>query len=117
MARHNELGKRGEDRAVNYLTERGYLVLDRNWRLGHLELDIVCRKDNLLIIAEVKTRLVSEVRPGELLGFRKRKYLRQAANAYIRKNGIKEEVRFDLLLVTGRELEVEHVKEVLQIFE
>lgn len=117
MARHNELGKKGEDRAADYLTERGYVILDRNWRMGHLELDIVCRKDNLLVIAEVKTRKVSNVRPGELLSFRKRRYLRQAAGAYIRWKGVEEEVRFDLLLVTGAGLEVEHIQEAMQVFE
>ena len=98
-------------------SERGYIILDRNWRMGHLELDIVCKKDNLLIIAEVKTRRVPEMRPGELLSFRKRKYLRQAANAYIKWKGVEEEVRFDLLLVTGAGLEVEHIQEAIQVFE
>ena len=41
MAKHNELGKAGEDAAVAYLESQDYLIRHRNWRRGHLELDIV----------------------------------------------------------------------------
>ena len=47
MAGHNELGKSGEDKAVAYLMQEGYVVLERNWRLGHKELDVVCMKDDM----------------------------------------------------------------------
>ena len=56
MAEHNELGKAGETAAVAYLEARGYVIRHRNWRKGHLELDIVAAKDNELIVVEVKTR-------------------------------------------------------------
>ena len=39
MAEHNELGKAGENAAVAYLEEHGYLIRHRNWRKGHFELD------------------------------------------------------------------------------
>lgn len=117
MAEHNELGKRGEEKAVKYLSEKGYVILERNWRLRHLELDLVCQKDNLVVIVEVKTRLAPEERPGELLDYRKRKNLRKAANAYIKYKGLKEEVRFDLILVTGVEMKIEHIEEVMRTFE
>ena len=56
MAEHNELGKAGENAAVAYLEEHGYLIRHRNWRKGHFELDIVAAKENELVIVEVKTR-------------------------------------------------------------
>ena len=56
MAEHNELGKAGENVAVAYLEEHGYLIRHRNWRKGHFELDIVAAKENELVIVEVKTR-------------------------------------------------------------
>ena len=56
MASHNELGKAGEDAAVAYLEKNEYVIRHRNWRKGHLELDIVAAKDNELIVVEVKTR-------------------------------------------------------------
>ena len=33
------------------------MVLERNWRLGHKELDVVCMKDDMLVVVEVKTRI------------------------------------------------------------
>ena len=56
MAKHNDLGKAGENAAVAYLEQKGYLIRNRNWRKGHFELDIVAAKDNELIVIEVKTR-------------------------------------------------------------
>lgn len=117
MARHNELGKTGEDKAVAYLKQRGFVILDRNWHLKHYELDIVCEWENLLVIVEVKTRTLPEEYPGELLDFRKRNNLRRAADAYVRVKGIRKEVRFDLILLTGEELEIEYFQDAVQIFE
>ena len=51
MAEHNELGKAGENAAVAYLEEHGYLIRHRNWRKGHFELDIVAAKENELVIS------------------------------------------------------------------
>ena len=56
MAKHNELGKAGENAAVTYLEQQGYIIRDRNWRKGHFELDIVATKEQELIVVEVKTR-------------------------------------------------------------
>lgn len=51
-----ELGRHGEDLAAEYLTARGLVVLDRNWRCREGELDIVATDRSRLIIVEVKTR-------------------------------------------------------------
>ena len=56
MAQHNEFGRISEDRAVAYLMARGYTIRDRNWRLGHKEIDIVAQKNGVLVIVEVKAR-------------------------------------------------------------
>ena len=53
MAKHNELGKAGENAAVTYLEQQGYIIRDRNWRKGHFELDIVATKEQELIVVEV----------------------------------------------------------------
>ena len=44
MAAHNELGAQGEYEALLYLTKQGYTLLAHNWRVGHLELDIVAEQ-------------------------------------------------------------------------
>ena len=56
MAEHNQTGLDGEELASLYLAEKGYEVLEKNWRFQHAEIDILARKDDMLIIAEVKTR-------------------------------------------------------------
>lgn len=58
MAKHNDLGKAGENAAVAYLEQKGYLIRNRNWRKGHFELDIVAAKDNELIVIEVKPAVI-----------------------------------------------------------
>ena len=110
MAAHNDLGRKGEEKAVEYLVREGYVVLERNWRLKHRELDVICLKGDLLVVVEVKTRDLPEEHPEELLDYRKRRYIRIAT-------GIRAEVRFDLILVIGPDLKIEHVKEAIQVFE
>lgn len=117
MARHNELGRAGEDKAAAYLLREGYVIWERNWRLKHCELDIICSQGNMLVVVEVKTRMVAEERPEELLDFRKRKNLRRAADAYIKMKDLQMEVRFDLILLTGENLALEHIRDALQVFE
>ncbi len=55
MARHNLLGVRGEEAAARFLMFRDYSILEQNWRVGHLEVDIIAQKRGLLIFVEVKT--------------------------------------------------------------
>lgn len=117
MAEHHDLGKRGEDKAVEYLIRNGYLILERNWRWKHNELDIVCERGDMLVVVEVKTREISEGRPEDLLDFRKRKNIRIAADAYIKARGIRKEVRFDLIIVFGDKMEISHIEEAIQVFE
>lgn len=54
MASHNELGKEGENAAVEYLLEKGYEIRHRDWHSGHRDLDIVAQKDGELVIVEVR---------------------------------------------------------------
>lgn len=51
-----ETGYRGEQSAASFLAGKGYTVIDRNYRCGHLELDIIAKNDKYIIFVEVKTR-------------------------------------------------------------
>lgn len=98
MAIHNDLGRRGEDAAVEYLRERGYSILTRNWRNVHKELDIVAQEGNELVIIEVKTRSSIDFgRPEEAVDTKKIRRLVKAANAYIQQYKVDHSVRFDIL--------------------
>lgn len=56
MADHNELGKLGEELAVEFLQKEGYEILEANWVFQKAELDIIARKGEILAAVEVKTR-------------------------------------------------------------
>ena len=55
MARHNEIGKLGEDIATKFVKNKGFIVLERNYRKKWGEIDIIAKKDSLLHFIEVKS--------------------------------------------------------------
>lgn len=114
MAEHNELGEAGENVAVAYLERNGYIIRHRNWRKGHLELDIVAAKDNELIVIEVKTRQnINYSLPREAVTMQKIKRTVIAADTYMKIFQIDASVRFDIISVVGQEdnFQIEHIKE------
>lgn len=56
MAAHNELGIWGEQCAEEYLRRKGYVILERDWKSGHRDLDVIALDGSVLVFAEVKTR-------------------------------------------------------------
>ena len=117
MSQRNDSGKYGEERAVLYLIHRGYTILERNWRIGHKEVDIICTDGKMIIVVEVKTREAGCELPGELIDFRKKRNLLRAGEAYIRAKGLERELRFDLILVSGVGMDVLHIREAIQVFD
>lgn len=117
MARQHDLGKAGEERAVEYLIRQGYLILERNWRLQHKEVDIICTDGQLIVIVEVKTRSAGEENPGELLDYKKRRNLLRAGAAYLAQKEIRKELRFDLVIVSGEHCDIQHIREAIQTFD
>ena len=116
MAWHNKLGEFGEEKVNRYLLDMGYMVLERNWRVGHRELDFVCLDGEVLVVVEVKTRADDNVSLFDLLDYRKKRNLQAAGAAYLTKKNIHREIRFDLVVVTGAEMHLEHIKEVIDLF-
>lgn len=118
MATHNRLGKAGEDAAVAYLERHEYVIRHRNWRKGHLELDIVAAKHNVLVIVEVKTRSNTEViEPFEAVGGLKKYHLMKAADAYVKEFGLDGEIRFDIITLVGEadNFHLEHIKDAFYL--
>lgn len=114
MAKHNELGKEGEDEASAYLRDKGYTILHRNWHAGRKELDIVALKDKELIIVEVKTRRNEEFgNPEDAVTPRKIRNIVASADAYIKQFAIDLPVRFDIITVVGTRppFAIEHIEE------
>lgn len=117
MASHNDLGKWGEEMAAQHLREQGYTILDRDWRLGHRDLDIVARTPDgtTVVFVEVKTRTSDVVsRPQDAVDARKVRSLGAAANAYAKEFQLWDELRFDLISIIGDRAEtavLEHVED------
>ena len=100
MAYHNELGKIGEQLAVDYLARNGYTILERNFIYDKAEIDIIAQEKDTIVVIEVKTRN-SEVfgDPQEFVSKNKIKLLVKAANEYLISNNIDLEVRFDIIAI------------------
>lgn len=114
MAEHNELGKLGEDLAVQYLTDKGYEILERNWRNIHKEIDIIAKEGDDLVIVEVKARQTDEYgEPDIAVTKRKQRMLIAAANAYITRKGLDVETRFDIISIVFKDGEpvIEHIED------
>lgn len=101
MAAHNELGKKGEDKAGQYLVANGYEILEHNYQYGKGEIDIICRKDDLLIFVEVKTRKTNAWGYPEMAVTKKKASLMmRTAYAYMEKVNHEWEIRFDIIAIT-----------------
>jgi putative endonuclease len=112
MAEHNDLGKKGEELAVEYLKKKGFKIKHTNWRFIHFEIDIIAEDAGMLVVAEVKTRTSLVAGPPEAFVTRdKQKKLIAAANAFIRLKNLNMEVRFDIIsvVVTGETSEVTYI--------
>ena len=100
MAQHNELGKKGEQLAVDFLLKKGYNIIERNYRFDKAEVDIIAQKKDILAIVEVKTR--SSTNYGNPQDFVKPKQIQRlvkAVDEYVTMNHLDVEVRFDIIAI------------------
>jgi putative endonuclease len=100
MAKHLDLGRRGEALAKAHLENTGYEILDENWTHGKLEVDLIAYKDRVIIFTEVKTRTGNRFgEPEDFVDTRKQRLLADAADEYIYLMNHQGEVRFDIISV------------------
>ena len=117
MAKHNLLGKLGEDAAAEYLIKKGYIIRERNWRLEHLEIDIIAEKGNTIFIVEVKTSTRSMLNAAIAVDRNKQLHLLEAANAYIKFYKLSHEVQIDVICVYGNDscnFIIEHMQDAVR---
>jgi putative endonuclease len=102
MTRHIDFGKKGEDQAAEWLTQKGYETLHRNWRYGRYEVDIIARLGQVLHFIEVKSRHRSAYGPPEeSINRKKIRNMMQAALAWRHRFSIPySRVQFDVLAIT-----------------
>lgn len=119
MAEHNELGGKGEALAVDFLLKNAYEIIERNFRFGKAEVDIIARKENILAIIEVKTR--STVNFGNPQDFVKPKQIHRlvkAVDEYITLKQLEVEVRFDIIAIVKQKnvFKIEHLENAFYHF-
>ena len=105
MAEHNDLGKWGEDEAALYYEDKGYEILERDWKVGKRDIDLIALTEDkdTLVFVEVKTRQNSDLQePEEAVDVKKMRNLAIAANAYVKLHGLDMDVRFDIISVIGK---------------
>lgn len=116
MALHNDIGHEGEQMAKELMESKGYRILEQNWRLGHLEMDIICEKGDEIVFVEVKTRTTTFgfMRPEQYVDEQKKRFMVTAANAYIKmKKKLDKSIRFDIvgiLIPSTGQPEVTHLE-------
>ena len=117
MKPKDELGRTGEQVAVEYLERAGLRILDRNWRSTNGELDIVAAERRVLVVCEVKTRSGAGFgTPLEAVTRHKQARLRRLAAQWLVAHGVLfDEVRIDAIGVlrdSSGEFQIEHVRGV-----
>jgi len=119
MAEHNELGKFGEEQAVEYLKQQGYAILETNWTFQKSEIDIIAQKENTLVIVEVKTRSTLDFGlPQDFVKPKKIQLLVKAVNEYVVLNDLDVAIRFDIIAVLkdDNNYSIEHLEDAFYYF-
>ena len=113
-----EFGKLGEQMAAKLLTDKGYVILEHNYRRGHLEIDLIALDGDELVIVEVKSRAYDTIlQPEEAVDHKKRLNLIRLANEYVKTHGRKENVRFDIVSIVSNAngTEIKHLKNAYNV--
>ena len=106
------IGKQAEDRAAEYLESKGYEILLRNYRLGRLEVDIVCEYEGQIIVVEVKSLSSLDFKnPYESVSKLKQRRIVKVADHILSEYFPSHECRFDIVSIFLSEsgFKIEHI--------
>lgn len=99
---HLQTGVWGEEIAIAYLREKGFIILERDWHSKHRDIDIIAQQGDYLVFVEVKTRRnVNFGDPIQAIDYKKRRNLRLAINHYLNYRKVDTPWRFDVITVVG----------------
>jgi putative endonuclease len=101
MNNNRATGRKGEEIAAGYLIEKGFTIVEKNWRFRHWEVDIIASRERFLHFIEVKTRYSLRFgRPEESITRDKMKSLKNAAEEYQFLHPEYQYIQFDVLAIT-----------------
>ena len=111
MAEHNVTGQKGEQLAADIMTQKGYKILETNWKLGRMEIDIIAANKKEIVFVEVKTRTsMLGGTPEEAVDEAKKRRMVASANAYLKYHQEKRELRFDIIgILMNKSGEIEQI--------
>jgi len=109
-----EIGKEGENIAANHLESRGYTILDRNFRAGRGEIDIIAKQGSVLAFVEVKTKKHGDFGdPVYWVTKNKQRQIGRIAKAYLQQRAIEDmDIRFDVITLDWKEgaYQLDHIE-------
>ena len=109
-------GKEGEDIALKYLLDRGYELLERNYRYRRGEIDLIVRTATVIHFIEVKFRKNNRYgEPEDFVSQKQQGLIMEAADNFVLENEWKGDIRFDIIAIkmTGQsnKIEITHLKD------
>lgn len=109
---HIQKGIAGEARACEYLTEKGYKIIEKNYRAGRGEIDIIATFESCLCFIEVKFRKNNRFGfPEEFVTEKKLSMIQKTAQAYVLEKDWLGRIQFDIVSITGKELPI-HIQDI-----
>ncbi|MGJ8661278.1 MAG: YraN family protein [Bacteroidota bacterium] len=116
---NQELGLYGENLATSFLKKQGHVIVARNFRLQHLEIDIVTVYEGKIHVVEVKTRQTAEIgEPWRAVTRSKQRQIIKVANHYIQSKDIDLETQFDIISIVhnGHRTDLEYIEDAFTPF-
>jgi putative endonuclease len=111
MAEHNIRGQKAEEKAALFLRDKGYEILEKNYRYKKSEIDIIARKENVLTFVEVKYRSKNSYGdPEASVDEKKETQVLGGAENYIFEKDWNGEVRFDIISILS-DRSIEHFED------
>lgn len=121
MAEHNDFGTLAENLAVDFLVQKNYKILVRNFRYQRAEVDIIAEFEDIIVVVEVKARSFNSlIEPQEAVTKKKIKSILLCSDFFMTENAIDKEVRFDIITVVPDEsgkLQLNHIEDAFQSFD
>jgi len=114
MAKHLMQGKQAEEIAANFLLEKNYQLLDKNYRRGKAEVDLIVKKSDFIIFVEVKSlKHKNGIHPETQVTKEKINLIHSAANVYQYEHNWRGNIQFDIIAITffTKHFEIEHFKD------
>lgn len=118
MAEHNDFGKEAEIYAGEYLRGKGYQLITKNYRFQKAEIDLIAKKNQTLIVIEVKARREgSLVEPQSAVDKKKIRLILSATEHFLEHYPDEVEVRFDIISIyknSNGEFELQHIEDAFE---